>query len=86
MDSLEDGSIIALRVHCSTPGSRHPFRYATMSDAHISDHTADIFLNTSDHCKDTFKMTKYSDGTVSLQNSAGWYLSPDGDQWTFRGV
>lgn len=85
MDSFEDGCMVALRVHNSAMGTRNPFRYAALSENQGNDHTSDIFLNTSDHCKDIFKLSKYADGTISLQNSAGWYLSPDGDQWTFRG-
>jgi hypothetical protein len=85
MESFEDGCVVSLRFHCTGVHSgRHPFRYASMTE-HASDHTAAIYMNTSDHCKDTFKLTKHSDGTISLQNSGGWFLSPDGDQWTFRG-
>lgn len=61
MDSFEDGCIVSLRFSASVT-SRHPFRYASMTGDRrdTGNHAADIFLNTSDHCKDTFKLTKHS--------------------------
>ena len=82
LDDFEHGSIVALR---------HNGNYLSCKNDPFANHGLNVELITREHCNlwEQFRLSKYEDGTVSLQNLGGGFVSPVNDtvgsRWTHRG-
>ena len=82
LDDFEHGSIVALR---------HNGNYLSCKNDPFANHGLNVELITRRHCNlwEQFRLSKYEDGTVSLQNLGGGFVSPVNDtvgsRWTHRG-